>query len=99
MSGEDLVREHWGLARHAAAKVARRGRDFDDAFSDALLGLWVAVLTHRPDRGRFGAHAGMCITRAMIDGVRHRKGRLGTARHRALSGMRSLDEVLARGGC
>ena len=98
MSGDEIVRANWGLAKHAARKVARRDCDFGPAFSDALLGLWCAVLTYRPERGRFSAHAGMCIQRSIIDGLRQRHGRPGSPRQRALRGMRSLDAILRGDG-
>lgn len=80
----DLVARFLPLAR---ARVARLGlrpgmAGYDDAQSDALLGVWQAIAAHDPEKGPLPAYVQRRVQWALLDGLRRRGGR-GGQRHLA----------------
>jgi molybdenum-dependent DNA-binding transcriptional regulator ModE len=70
------------------------GMTIEDAWQEALVGLWTACRKHRPGRGRFGAYAAVCIRHRIINS-RVRANRPG---HRALTQAVELDRPVADDG-
>lgn len=71
-SVEDMIRTHRSLALKCAHKLSRRyGIRYDDAYADALIGLWKAAESWDPDKGSsWSSYAWRRITGAIIDGHR-----------------------------
>lgn len=69
---EDLVTENVGLARYAARKMSKQLRiTYDEAYSDALVGLWQAAQRYDPDRGvKFSTFAAKRINGEIVDRYR-----------------------------
>ena len=73
MDMEAELRNRLSWARKAAQDYVRcRQVDFDDAYADALIGLWQAIRTHDPERGGLSQWAERKMRSAMLDGVRVR---------------------------
>jgi RNA polymerase sigma factor (sigma-70 family) len=70
------------------------GVTFEDAYQEALIGLWRACRAHRPDRGRFATYAATCIRNK----VRNARVRAQCPRHRVLSEAVGLDRATGEGG-
>lgn len=97
----ELVRSLMPQARRAAVTFAKRHPcDFEEAYSDALLGLLHAVRSHDPARSPLGPWAELKMKRAMLDGLRVRDHL--ARRHRREGGgpaaPLSLDFALPGGG-
>jgi RNA polymerase sigma factor (sigma-70 family) len=76
-SGEErLVERHVPYARALARRAAWRfqNQDFDDLYSDALLGLLSAARRYRPGPVPFLGFARPWIHGEMLKGIRHRTG-------------------------
>lgn len=65
-----IVEDYLPLARRLARRAAFQYQaDFDDAYSDALLG-WVRALGRSTSEATFPAYAKRCMWGAILDGVR-----------------------------
>lgn len=71
-----LVERYVPLARKIARRVSWRfsNQDYDDLYSDALLGLLSAARRWDPDRATFAAFARPWIEGQILKGIQHRTG-------------------------
>lgn len=68
---EGRIHTHRWLAVKLARSYSRRGRAYDDAYADALIGLWKASQAFDPERGiKFSTYAAHRINGEMRDGAR-----------------------------
>jgi RNA polymerase sigma factor (sigma-70 family) len=70
------------------------GMTVDDAYQEALIGLWRACRAHRPDKGRFGPFAATCIRNK----IRNARVRAQRPNFRNLTEALSLECPVGDGG-
>lgn len=67
----EIVKRHLGTVRRLAGAYSEKGCDFDDLFSEGLVGLLSAVRTFDRDKGAaFGTYAYTCVCNRMINAVK-----------------------------